>query len=298
MQIVQAGVRPVERGRRRVRLDTRRLPAERRRRMVAAWGMKVASSRTQFAVPEPRFFAAADGVRLAWRELGEGRPVVLLHGFFSDAATNWLRYGHAARIAAAGRRVIMPDLRGHGDSDRPHDAAAYPPDILASDGHALIAHLNLGDHDLGGYSLGARTVARMLATGATPGRVIFSGMGLDGLTDASRRAGHFRRILTGLGSFERGSPEWLAEAFLKTTGGDPVALLGIIGTFVGTPIDRLGAVTQPALVVAGVDDQDNGSAPALADALPDGRYVEVPGGHMSAVTRPELGEAMASFLTA
>ena len=266
--------------------------------MVAAWGLKVASSRTQFAVPEPRFFTAADGVRLAWRELGEGRPVVLLHGFFSDAATNWLRYGHAARIAAAGRRVIMPDLRGHGDSDRPHDAPAYPPDILASDGHALIAHLNLGDHDLGGYSLGARTVARMLATGGTPGRVIFSGMGLDGLTDVSRRAGHFRRILTGLGSFERGSPEWLAEAFLKTTGGDPIALLGVIDTFVDTPLNRLCAMTRPALVVAGVDDQDNGSASALADALPDGRYVEVPGGHMSAVTRPELGEALAAFLSA
>ena len=57
-------------------------------------------------------------------------------------------------------------------------------------------------------------------------------------------------------------------------------------------------MTTPTLVVAGVEDQDNGSAPALADSLPNGHYVEVPGGHMSAVTRPELGEAMAAFLTA
>lgn len=301
MQIVQAGVRLAGKADAASGLTRAGFPPS--DPMLASASSRhgrtmVAGARTEFPIPDPRFFTGVDGVRLAWRELGEGRPVVLLHGFFSDAATNWLRYGHASRIAAAGRRVIMPDLRGHGDSDRPHDPAAYPPDILASDGHALVRHLELGDHDLGGYSLGARTVARMLATGATPGRVILSGMGLDGLTDTGRRAGHFRRILTGLGSFERGSPEWLAEAFLKTTGGDPAALLGILDTFVDTPLDRLGAMTTPTLVVAGVEDQDNGSAPALADALPNGRYDEVPGGHMSAVTRPELGEAMAAFLSA
>lgn len=245
---------------------------------------------------ETRYFDSFDGQRIAWRELGEGRPVVLIHGFFSDAQTNWLKYGHAAAIAAAGFHVVMPDLRAHGDSARPHDAAAYPPDALAKDGHALIAHLGLTDYDLGGYSLGARTTVRMLATGATPRRVVISGMGLDGITRADRRAGHFRNILTNLGKHERGSPEWMAEAFLKTTGGDPVALLGIIDTFVGTPAAALDAIVQPVLVVSGKDDDDNGSAPALADALPQARYVEVPGNHMSAVTKPELGQAIADFL--
>ena len=75
-------------------------------------------------------FTAADGVRLSWAEMGEGeaRPVVLLHGLFSDAETNWLKFGHAAQIAARGLRVIMPDLRAHGMSDKPHDQASYPPD--------------------------------------------------------------------------------------------------------------------------------------------------------------------------
>lgn len=247
---------------------------------------------------ETRYFDSFDGQRIAWRELGEGRPVVLIHGFFSDAQTNWLKYGHAAAIAAAGFRVIMPDLRAHGSSARPHDSSAYPPDALAQDGHALIAHLGLSDYDLGGYSLGARTTVRMLATGATPRRVVIAGMGLDGITRADRRAGHFRNILTNLGKHERGSPEWLAAAFLKTTGGDPVALLGIIDTFVGTPADALEAIVQPVLVVSGKDDDDNGSAPALAGALPQARYVEIPGNHMSAVTKPELGQAIASFLKA
>ena len=247
---------------------------------------------------ETRFLQSFDGVRIAWRELGEGRPVVLLHGYFSDAQTNWVRYGHAAAIAARGRRVIMPDLRAHGESDKPHDAAAYPPDALTRDGHALVAHLGLTDYDLGGYSLGARTVSRMLATGATPRRVVFSGMGLEGLLDTGRRAGHFRHILTNLGEHERGSPEWLAEAFLKTTGGDPVALLGILDTFADTPREALEGLPQPALVVCGAEDFDNGSAAALAELLTDGRYVEVPGGHMSSVTKPELGRAIAEFLAA
>ncbi len=117
---------------------------------------------------------------MAYRELGEGRPVVLIHGLFSNAWTNWIRYGHAARIAAAGFRVIMPDLRGHGDSAAPHDPAAYPPDILAADGEALLRHLGIDDHDLGGYSLGARTVARMLARGARPRRACSRGWGCRG----------------------------------------------------------------------------------------------------------------------
>ena len=244
------------------------------------------------------YFESFDGVRIAWREMGEGRPVVLIHGYFSDAATNWIRYGHAAKIAANGFRVIMPDLRAHGESDRPHDPAAYAPDTLTRDGHALVAHLRLTDYDLGGYSLGARTTSRMLATGATPGRIVFAGMGLEGLLHTHRRVNHFRNILTRLGEHERGSPEWLAEAFLKTTKGDPVALLGILNTFVDTGAEDVAGFVQPALVVAGEEDQDNGSAPDLADALPNGRYVEVPGGHMSSVVKPELGQAMADFLGA
>ncbi|WP_174278605.1 alpha/beta fold hydrolase [Sphingomonas bacterium] len=246
--------------------------------------------------PDPAFFTSWDGVRLAWREMGEGRPVMLLHGFFSNAWTNWIRYGHAATLAARGFRVIMPDLRGHGDSAKPHDPAAYPPDALTRDGHALVAHLGLTDHDLVGYSLGARTVSRMLATGATPRRAVFAGMGLEGLTMTGRRAGHFRDILTSLGRHERGSAAWLAEQFLKTTGGDAEALLGVIDTFTDTPLDVLRTFDLPIGVVSGAEDQDNGSAADLAEALPRARYIEVPGGHMSAVLKPDLGRAITDFL--
>lgn len=241
-------------------------------------------------------FAAPDGVELAWRETGEGRPLVLIHGLFSNGYVNWVRWGHAATIAAAGFRVIMPDLRGHGKSDAPHDAAAYPPDVLVDDGFALIAHLGLDDYDLGGYSLGGRTVARMLARGAAPRRAVISGMGLEGLLDTGARGGHFRDILTNLGRHPRGSPEWMAEAFLKTTGGDPAAMLPLLDSFVDTCRAALAAIPVATLVVAGEEDHDNGSAEALAALLQHGRHQAVPGNHMSAVTRSELGRAIADFL--
>jgi pimeloyl-ACP methyl ester carboxylesterase len=249
-----------------------------------------------FPVLPVHYFPGRDGAKLAYREMGEGRPLVLVHGYFSTATVNWVRYGHAAEIAARGYRVIMPDLRGHGDSAKPHDAAAYPPDVLADDGFALVEQLGLTDYDLGGYSLGARTTVRMLARGASPGRAILAGMGLEGIIHTAGREAHFRRILTNLGTFKPGSVEWMAEAFLKTVGGDPVALLHILGTFVDTPRETLARIGMPTLVLVGAEDDDNGSAEALSAALPDGRYAVVPGNHMSAVTKPQLGVAIADFL--
>jgi pimeloyl-ACP methyl ester carboxylesterase len=244
------------------------------------------------------YFPGRDGARLAYREMGEGRPLVLIHGFFSTASVNWVRYGHAARIAARGYRVIMPDLRGHGDSAKPHDAAAYPPDVLANDGFALVEQLNLTDYDLGGYSLGGRTTLRLLARGAAPSRAIVAGMGLEGMLHTSGRGDYFRRVLMHPGSFARGSPEWMSEAFLKTVGGDPVALLNVLDSFVDTPREALARIDTPTLVLTGASDDDNGSAEALAAALPAGRYRAVPGNHMSAVTKPELAAAMIEFLDA
>jgi len=136
----------------------------------------------------------------------------------------------------------------------------------------------------------------MLARGARPARAIVAGMGLQGIVDTAGRGGYFRDILTNLGTFERGTSEWMTEAFLKTTKGDATALLNILGTFVDTPIEEVRAIDVPTAIVTGVDDDDNGSGAALADALPNGSFFEIPGNHMSAVTRPELGRAIRDFL--
>ena len=262
--------------------------------------MNDAPTRTGQTVGMPdlpvRHFPGRDGTQLAYREVGHGRPVVLIHGYFSNATVNWVNYGHAAAVAARGFRVIMPDLRGHGASAKPQQAADYPPDILADDGFALIEHLGLTGYALGGYSLGGRTTIRMLARGASPSRAVVAGMGLDGVLSASGRNAHFRRILTQLGTFERRSAEGKAEAFLKSTGADPVAMLRLLDSGVDTPPGALATIGMPVLVVAGTEDDDNGSAEALAAALPRGQAARVPGNHMSAVARPELGAVIADFL--
>ena len=241
-------------------------------------------------------FEGRDGAPLAYREIGAGRPLVLIHGYVSSATVNWIRYGHASALAAGGRRVVMPDLRGHGDSSTSHDPAAYPPDVLVDDGFALLAHLGVTDYDLGGYSLGGRTVARMLVRGARPGRAIIAGMGVDAIVDTGPSNERFRRILSNLGTFERGSSEWMAEAFLRSVDGDPVALLQVLDTSVDTPVEDLTRIETPTLVAVGADDVDHASAERLAGLLPHGRFSLLPGTHMSAVTKPELATAIGSFL--
>lgn len=247
---------------------------------------------------ETHRFASFDGVELAWHETGDpaGRPVVLIHGYVSTAEINWIKYGHAAKLAERGFRVILPDLRGHGQSSKPHDAAAYPPDVLMRDGFALLEHLELTDYDLGGYSLGGRTTLRMLVNGARPRRAALCGMGLAGLTDTQGRGKYFHKVLTNLGSFERGTTEWMTEAFLKTTKADPAALLLVLQTFVDTSEAQIAVIDVPTVVVSGAEDYDNGSSEEVAELLPHGRFVEIPGNHMSAVSRPELGDAIVAFL--
>ncbi len=239
-------------------------------------------------------FEGRDGTELAYREMGEGRPLLLIHGYFSSALTNWVHFGHAAAIAARGHRVIMPDLRGHGSSAKPHDSAAYPPGVLVEDGLALIEQLALTEYDLGGYSLGGRTVVQMIARGATPDRAVVAGVGLEDIVRITETGAFFRRVLTNLGTFERGSLEWKAEAFLKSGDGDPVALLHVLQTFVDTPREVLARITIPTLVLIGTEDDRTGEA--LAAAIPNSQYRVVPGDHMSAVTKPNLGRAIADFL--
>ena len=243
-------------------------------------------------------WTASDGVELAWREQGEGRAVILLHGLFSDSQMNWTKFGHAERIASEGYRVIMPDLRAHGASGKPHQPEHYPPGILARDLRELVAHLGLESFDLGGFSLGARTVVEAVGEGMRPGKAILAGMGLQGLKGWERRKTFFLEAIEQFETAPRGDPHWLAIQFMKTMKVDNDAAALLLESFVDAEDDWLAAFTMPTLVVCGTDDDDNGSAEELADALPGGTYRAIPGTHMSSVTKPELGEEIARFLAA
>jgi pimeloyl-ACP methyl ester carboxylesterase len=244
------------------------------------------------------FLPGYGGARLAVHRLGEGRPVLLLHGLFSSADVNWIKFGHAARLAEAGFEAIMPDLRAHGQSDAPHDPAAYPEDVLVQDVAALIGELGLTDYDLCGFSLGARTSVRAVLAGQRPRRLVLGGMGLEGLAGWARRSSHFLDVIARYGTIPRDDPAYFAQQFMKTMKVDREAARLLLGSVDDTAPEALSAIAMPTLVVCGAEDQDNGSAPRLADNLPNARYVEVPGTHMSSVTRPELGKAIVSFLTA
>ena len=247
---------------------------------------------------EPQFFEARDGVRLAWREMGEGRPLFLLHGLFSNAGVNWIKFGTASRVAAEGYRVIMPDLRVHGSSDAPHEEEYYPPDVLVRDLQDLVAHLGVDDFDLGGFSLGARTSARAVVAGIKPRRLILGGMGLAGLAGWQRRGQFFKRVIADYETAKRGDDTWLSIQFMKTMKVDRIAAGHLLDSFTDTTPEMLAALTMPTLVVCGEQDQDNGSAEELVAALPDARLATIPGTHMSSVTEPALGEAIAAFLAA
>lgn len=236
------------------------------------------------------------GTPLAVHQMGRGRPVLLLHGLFSSAQVNWIKYGHAARIAARGFRVIMPDFRVHGESGAPHDPAAYPDDVLVADTRAVIAALGLEDYDLGGFSLGARTTARLLTLGLRPRRAILAGMGLEGLTGWAHRRDFFLSVIADRDTIARGDSRWVALQFMKTMKVDVEAARLLLGTFQDVALSALEGIDLPVLVVCGDEDQDNGSAPALADKLPDATLRIVPGTHMSSAAKPDLGEAMADFL--
>ena len=243
------------------------------------------------------YFAARDGTRLAVHTLGEGRAVILLHGFLSSARRNWARPGICEALATAGHRVIAPDLRGHGKSDAPTDLAAWPADILAQDQLDLVAHLGLTDFDLVGYSLGARTAVRACVRGLSPRRLVLGGMGETGIMEAGPRAEMFEDAIRHGAAARDPEAGRAIQKILTDARLAPEAMLGVLAAFHPTTEAEIRAITAPALVMLGEDDHDNGSAKTLADWLPHGRFLAVPGDHGAAVTSPEFVSALVDALS-
>lgn len=239
-----------------------------------------------------------DGQPLAVHRLGAGRPVIALHGLFSDADTNWIKFGHARRLAEAGFEAIMPDLRAHGASAKPHDPSAYPRDVLVSDLVALVEALGIGSYDLVGFSLGSRTAARGVIAGLKPRRLVLAGMGLEGLAGWNRRAAFFLDAIDRFETVKHGDPAFFAVSFMKTQKVDREAARLILQSVGDTDPAELAKIGMPCLVLCGAQDRDNGDPQALVEALPDARLVEIPGTHMSSVTEAAMSEELVRFLSA
>jgi pimeloyl-ACP methyl ester carboxylesterase len=240
-----------------------------------------------------------DGVDIAFLDEGEGEPIVLVHGFASNAQVNWVYPGWVATLTKTGRRVIALDNRGHGASAKLYDPAAYHSARMADDVRALLDHLGLGRADVMGYSMGARITAFFAL--ANPTRL--------------RRA-----ILGGLGSHlveGVGLPESIADAleaptladvsdptgrvfraFAEQTRSDLAALAACIrGSRQTLTREQVAAIRAPVLVAVGAKDTVAGSAHALAALLPAGRALDIPGrDHMLAVGDKVFKEAALAFL--
>src|SRR5262249_51534683 len=94
---------------------------------------------------------------------GKGEPVVLLHGWMSDSSM-WGRLDTSP--AAKEYQLIAVDLRGHGKSDKPHEADKYGPE-MAADVVRLLDHLKIEKAHLIGYSSGAYIAGHVAATHPT-----------------------------------------------------------------------------------------------------------------------------------
>ncbi|OYU51879.1 MAG: alpha/beta hydrolase [Alphaproteobacteria bacterium PA1] len=245
-------------------------------------------------------FKTFDGLNLAWTETGSpnGRPTLVLHGFLASAQLNWIEPGLAAAMAATGRRIILPDLRGHGESDAPTDPVAYPKDALPQDQEVLLAQLGITDFDLIGYSLGARTAVRLLARGhAGPAKVFLGGMGEAGITTVGTRKDYFEDgIRNGANAKDARAGAYI-QTILKQRGMSPEAALGVLSTQVSTSPEQLAKIKTPVLVVNGDQDRDNGDPMALAAALGNATCQLVPGNHLSAVAEPAFRDALVAFLS-
>lgn len=249
-----------------------------------------------------KMVSSFDSTKLAIHRMGPAsgdcRTVLMLHGLFSTAQMNWVKFGHAQKLVDAGCEVIMPDLRAHGDSAAPHDPTAYPDDVLAKDVAAVADALGLTDFDLVGFSLGARTAARAVIGGLRPRKLVLSGMGLEGLSGWNNRAAFFIDAIDRFDEIKRGDPAFMTVAFMKTMKVDLVAGRLLLQSVADTRPDELAALTMPTMVLCGDQDNDNGSATRLAETLPDAHYVEIPGTHMGSVTEGALGDALVEFLGA
>jgi len=232
----------------------------------------------------PRF--THDGAEIAYLDEGEGEPIVLVHGFASNKEVNWVSPGWVTTLTRAGRRVIALDNRGHGDSTKLYDPAAYHSAIMAQDARALIEHLGLPRADVMGYSMDARITAFLaLAHPECVRAAVLGGLGIRlvegvGLPDTIAHA------LEAASLDEVSDPTaYMFRAFAEQTKSDLRALAACLrGSRQTLSRAEAGRIAVPLMVAVGTEDPIAGSPQALAALIPGAQALAIPGrDHMMAV---------------
>ncbi|MVO90550.1 alpha/beta fold hydrolase [Streptomyces sp. p1417] len=208
------------------------------------------------------------------------RPTVLLvHGFGSDGHQDWVATGIAPALAEAGQAVIVPDLRGHGDSPAPSAAGEAGATALVADLLAVLDEAGAGTFDAIGYSLGAR-LAWELPT-AAPGRLrrtVLGGLSPAEPFEAVEVAALHRAVADGT---EPADPFTAMIAGMVRAHGDRAAGLALcVEGLRGTPFaPRSWTGDTPPVFVVGKDDMMTRGIERVVDLVEGADLVTVPGEH-------------------
>ncbi|GGB59502.1 alpha/beta hydrolase [Roseibium aquae] len=236
---------------------------------------------------------------IAYLDEGEGDPILLIHGFASNKQVNWVYPGWVDTLVKNGRRVIAIDNRGHGQSSKFYDPAAYGAPIMAEDARRLLDHLAIEAVWVMGYSMGAR-ISAFLALNH-PQRIkgaIFGGLGygmVTGVGDPEPIAGALEaERLQDIG--DRTGRAF--RAFADQTGSDRLALAACMrSSRQKISEDDVARIDVPVLVAVGTKDDIAGSPQKLADLMPNAQVLDIPGrDHMVAVGDKVFKAGVLAFL--
>ena len=242
---------------------------------------------------------SSDGVDIAFLDQGEGEPILLIHGFASNIVVNWGATGWIDTLKRAGRRVIAMDVRGHGQSARPHDPEAYRVERLAGDAANLIDHLGLGRADVMGYSMGGR-IAAFLAID-NPGKVrslIIGGLGM-ALIDGMGGEDEIVAALEAPSLDDvKADPGRAYRKFAQQTGSDLKALAACMRVArENLAPEQLAMIDVPVLIAVGENDKVAGSPEELATFIPNSEVLVIPRrDHMLATADRTFIAAVLDFL--
>ena len=243
-------------------------------------------------------FASFDGTGIAYLDAGAGPPVLLLHGFASDHVGNWVRPGVVDALVAAGRRVIAPDARGHGASEKPHDPERYADNAMSRDASALVDHLGLGRVDVVGYSMGAIVSSRVARKDTRTRSLVLSGVG--GRLAAGTAAVNANALADALLAEKQSDVKDIAarafRRFADRTGADRVALAAMQRASRRHSVGRMAEISVPTLVLAGRRDTLAGDPTALAAHIDGARALVVGGDHLTAMYDAAFAPAIVEFL--